>query len=69
MIQTGAQWINNFIYNTFKLLLQLKGLIMGSGDVFSQLVLERKKLTDFEHVRSIRFALIGTFFVGPSELY
>jgi len=42
---------------------------MGSGDVFSQIVLEKKKFRDFEHERSIRFAIIGTFFVGPGSAY
>lgn len=41
------------------------GLIMGGGDVFSQVVIENPTLDQFELSRSIRFALLGTIYVGP----
>ena len=40
------------------------GVIMGTGDVISQLVIERKG--NFEISRSIRFGAIGSFFVAPT---
>ena len=40
------------------------GVIMGTGDVISQLVIERKP--NFEISRSIRFGVIGSFFVAPT---
>lgn len=40
------------------------GIIMGTGDVLSQLVIEKKP--NFEIGRSIRFGAIGSFFVAPT---
>ena len=41
------------------------GLIMGAGDVASQVCVERKPLREFEYKRTLRFAFIGTCLVGP----
>ncbi len=38
---------------------------MGAGDVASQLVVERRSLREFEYKRTLRFACIGSFLVGP----
>jgi len=41
------------------------GLIMGAGDVASQLCVERRPLQKYEYKRTLRFAFLGSFFVGP----
>ena len=39
------------------------GIIMGAGDALSQLVIEKKSKYEIE--RTLRFAVIGSFFVAP----
>ncbi len=38
---------------------------MGAGDVASQLCVERRPLQKYEYKRTLRFAFLGSFFVGP----
>jgi len=42
-------------------MLQLAGLLMGSGDVISQFAVERKSLQQYDVHRTKRFFLFGTF--------
>lgn len=35
---------------------------MGSGDVLSQFLIEKKTMKGFDNVRAGRFFLVGTFF-------
>jgi len=47
--------------NLVKLMLQLVGVLMASGDALSQFVVERKSLLQYDAYRTSRFFLFGTF--------
>jgi len=42
-------------------MLQLVGVLMASGDVISQFVVEKKSLMQYDRHRTTRFFLFGTF--------
>ncbi|CAG9771996.1 unnamed protein product [Ceutorhynchus assimilis] len=42
------------------------GLLMGVGDVVAQTLVEGKNLKKYQPVRTAKFMLLGTVFVGPS---
>lgn len=42
------------------------GLLMATGDVVAQTVIDGKRLHDMDFVRVVRFGAIGTCLVGPS---
>ncbi|CAG0915787.1 unnamed protein product [Notodromas monacha] len=41
------------------------GFLMGVGDVLAQTLVEEKRLTEVDKGRALRFAAIGTIYVGP----
>ncbi|XP_060576974.1 protein Mpv17-like [Ruditapes philippinarum] len=42
------------------------GTLMTTGDAIAQTVIEKKKLSQFELKRSLRFVVFGTFLAVPS---
>lgn len=41
------------------------GFLMASGDAIAQLILERRKLKDYDVTRTVRFAFVGAALAGP----
>ncbi|XP_066159122.1 protein Mpv17 [Euwallacea fornicatus] len=42
------------------------GLLMGTGDIIAQTIIEGRTLKTYQPKRSIKFTLLGTIFVGPT---
>jgi len=42
------------------------GALMGAGDAVSQVLIEKRSLKEYEFSRSLRFASLGLFLVGPT---
>lgn len=42
------------------------GILMGSGDVISQTLLEKRKLSQIEPLKAVRFGCLGIFLVAPA---
>ncbi len=42
------------------------GVLMGFSDYIAQTFVEKKKFRELETGRMVRFALIGTLYVGPA---